>query len=340
MTLPRNQILIGDAAERLRELPGASIDTAVFSPPYYSQRDYGVSGQLGLETTVDDWVRALRPVLRQVARVLKPTGSAWINVGDSYSRGLRYGAAPKSLLLAPERLALALLADGWIVRNRIAWTKPNGMPTSTADRLSSQWEFVYFVTRTGSYYFDLDAVRVPHTSRGRRTARTAPRQPPQWAGPLAGTQAGLLRARRPGEPGHPLGKNPSDSWPIATAGFRGAHFAVFPERLVERPVLAACPEAVCTRCGKPWTRQRIVAGVVRPRIGGGQRQVVSRMGRGPLLPACECDAAALPGVVLDPFLGSGTTAVVARRFGRDFVGIELSPEYHALAVQRLAEAAA
>jgi DNA modification methylase len=130
--LPRNQILVGDALDRLRQLPTASVDTAVTSPPYYLLRNYHVAGQFGLEPTVTAWVENLRTVLNEVGRVLKPTGSLWLDLGDSYSRHDRYGAPPKALLLAPERLLLALVADGWIVRNKVIWAKANPMPNSVA----------------------------------------------------------------------------------------------------------------------------------------------------------------------------------------------------------------
>jgi predicted Zn-dependent protease len=114
-----DRFLVGDAATRLRELPGASIDTVITSPPYLLLRDYGIRGQLGAEPNADAWADALTRVLREIARVLKPTGSVWLNVGDAYARHQRHGAPPKSLLLAPERLLLRLQADGWTVRNKV-----------------------------------------------------------------------------------------------------------------------------------------------------------------------------------------------------------------------------
>src|SRR4051812_15963511 len=112
--LPRNEILIGDAEATLRALPADAIDCVVTSPPYYGLRDYAAEGQLGLEATVDDWVEGLRAVCKQLARVLKPSGAFWLSLGDSFSRHRQYGAPPKSLLLGPERLLLALAHDGWI----------------------------------------------------------------------------------------------------------------------------------------------------------------------------------------------------------------------------------
>ncbi len=305
--LPRNTILQGDALARLRELPSVSVDCVITSPPYYQLRNYGVNGQIGLEETVDDWVERLRLVCGEVARVLKPTGALWLNLGDSLSRHVRYGAPPKSFLLGPERLVLALVRDGWIVRNKVIWAKTNPMPNSVRDRLNATHEVVYFLVRSRSYHFSLDAIREPHRSRAARSARPVPLVPPTWTGPLAGRNDGLLRARAAGQPGHPLGRNPGDVWQLATRGFRGAHFATFPEALVRRPLLATCPRWVCVGCGAPHRRE----------------------------PGCSCRAGVVPGLVLDPFFGTGTVGVVARAHGRDWLGIELSKTYVALAWDRL-----
>src|SRR5690349_22062526 len=151
MTAPRNTILIGDAATRLQELPPACVDTVVTSPPYFQLRDYHVAGQLGLEPTVSGWVANLRTVFREVFRVLVPTGSLFLNLGDSFSRHPKYGAPTKSLLLAPERLLLALVQDGWIVRNKLIWAKPNPLPSSVSDRFTLTYEWVYFLVRQERY---------------------------------------------------------------------------------------------------------------------------------------------------------------------------------------------
>ena len=345
--LPRNTILIGDAADRLRELPDASADCVITSPPYFQLRDYGMGErQIGLEPTVTAWVERLQAVLREVARVLKPAGSLWLNLADTYSRAPRYGAPPKGLLLAPERLLLALADDGWTVRNKVIWAKPNPMPHSVGDRLNTTYDVVYFLVRSRQYYFDLDRIRVPHSSesktRGRGRANATSTRPPAWAGPLAGNQSGLRRSRPDGVPGHWLGKNPGDVWTIATASFHGAHFATFPETLVEQPLLATCPEAICTACDQPWRRRITVRrqGTVGP--AGPDAQIRRYPGRwrtfrqiGDLKP-CGCGAPTRPGVVLDPFFGTGTVGAMAERLSRDWVGIELSPAYAQLARNRLA----
>ncbi len=329
--LPLGRVLVGDAGSRLRHLPPASVDCVVTSPPYFALRNYGRRGQLGLEPNVEAWVGRLVVVADELARVLKPQGSLWLNLGDSYSRGQRYGAPVKSLVLAPERLLLALSGRGWLVRNKVVWAKPNPMPASVTDRLSCAWEPLYLLSRSRSYYFDLDVIRVPHRSRpkaptGRRAVAAPTRGAPSWAGPLAGDQSGLAGLKAAGLAGHPLGKNPSDVWTLPTSNFRGPHHATFPEALVERPLLATCPERVCTRCGRGWQRARVV------------RQLGHLAVLGSLVADCDCRTSWQPGVVLDPFLGSGTTAVVAERLGRSWVGIELNPSFAAFARQRIAHA--
>jgi len=324
--MPRNTILLGDAATRLRELPSAGVDLVVTSPPYFGMRNYGVGGQLGLEASVDEWVANLRAVMEEVARVLKPTGSLWLNLADSYSRHRRYGAPPKALLLGPERLLLALAADGWLLRNRVVWRKPNHLPTSVRDRLACAHEHVFVLVRQArGYYFDLDAIREPHRSH-RPAARPRVVRPEPWRGPLSTSVRGLDRLHALGLSGHPLGKNPGDVWTIPTApGYGREHPATFPPSLVERPILATCPERVCAACGVPWRRAKQA-----------DPEAWTAAGRvGTIAPSCSCDAAALPGLVLDPFFGSGTVGLVAQRHGRDFLGVELHERYAALARQRL-----
>lgn len=313
-TLPRNTILTGDAQAVLARLLPESVDAVVTSPPYFRLRDYDAAGQLGLEQTVDEWIASLRAVCRSLARVLKPHGSLWLNVGDTYSRNRRMGASPKSLLLGPERLLLALARDGWIVRSKVVWAKQNPLPESVRDRLSKTWEPVYHLTRSPRAYFDLDAIRVPH--RGRTRAACEPNRRYGHA------NGGLTRLKAAGRFGHPLGKNPGDVWHLPKATFRGAHFATFPEALVERPILATVPERICVQCDRPWRRRRT------PRRPGQVGKV------GPLL-RCDCFAPTRPGLVLDPFFGSGTVGAVAARHGRDWLGIELNPSYVQLASRRL-----
>jgi DNA modification methylase len=324
--LPRNQILIGDARSVLATLPTDSIDCVITSPPYFRLRNYQDGRQIGLEAHVDDYVRELLVVARKLALVLKPGGCLWLNLGDTFSRTLTQGASEKSLLLAPERLALALTQDGWILRNKVVWAKTNPMPTSVSDRLSCTHEIVYFFVRERRYFFDLDAIRIPHLSSRSRPAksRVAWSVPKDWRGPSTGSHTGLDRLKAQGLVGHRLGKNPGDVWPLATAGYRGAHHAVFPEKLIERPLLATCPERVCASCGRPW-----------------QRTPLKTLGclavAGELRASCGCNGATRPGIVLDPFMGSGTVAAAATQLGRHWLGIELNPAFAGLANKRLSE---
>jgi len=283
MTIPRDRILRGDAVEVLKKLPKSSVDLVLTSPPYFQLRDYGVHGQLGLEQTPEEYIEKLVAICRELHRVLKDTGSLFLNLGDSY-RG-------KSLLAVPWRVALSLIEDGWLLRNAVIWHKPNALPRPIKDRLTTTYEFVFHFTKTRTYYYDLDAIRVPH--KGTYREGTPTRRPRKSGGGHLGRLAGpqIGGNFRP----HPKGKNPGDVWTITpeTRAKRfiapgTPHFAPFPETICERPILAACPPH---------------------------------------------------GIVLDPFMGSGTTAVVARRLGRHFLGIELAPEYVALARRRIAEAA-
>ena len=327
MRLLRNRIIVGDAVKQLRQLPSGSVDMALTSPPYFRLRE--VAGQIGLESEVEEWVAALRVVASQVHRVLTPTGSFWLNVADTYSMHARQGAGRKSLLLGPERLALALLEDGWLLRNKIVWQKANTLPNSVTDRLSCTWEALYVFVKQPLYFFNLDAVRVPHTSAPpkRRDRVTRPKGRESWRGPNGLDASGLRAMKAQGRVGHPLGKNPGDVWRIASTGYKGLHRATFPVALAERAIRAGCPVARCITCRQPW-----------------QERIIRRIGnvamRSPLGPLCDCDAAREPGLVLDPFFGSGTTGVAASQLLRDWLGIELNPVYAALAEERIRTARA
>jgi DNA modification methylase len=325
--IERNRIIIGDAYEQLIKLPDANIDTVITSPPYFGLRDYGHWRQVGLESNVELWADRLLTICREIGRVLKPSGSLWLNLGDSFSNHPRQGTPNKSLLLGPQRLALKLVRDGWLLRNQIIWAKPNGMPSSVTDRFSCKYEVILLLVRSRHYFFDLDPVRErPISPRRPKTVGSnlylpPDAQPPRHYG--LDLNAGLSRLKAAGHPSHRLGKNPGDVWTQPTGGYRGAHFATFPLRLIERPLLATCPECVCAACGAPWRRQTADRGP-NPSLGL-------------LRPDCGCRAAGEPGIVLDPFLGSGTVAIAAEQHGRDWIGIELNPRYAALAKQRLAD---
>jgi site-specific DNA-methyltransferase (adenine-specific) len=331
-TIARNQILVGDAAARLHEVREASVDMVLTSPPYFRLRDYGASGQLGSETHVDEWVEQLRVVFRQVRPLLTQTGTLWLNLGDTYSTHASQGAARKSLLLGPERLVRGLVTDGWHLRNKVIWQKTNPVPTSVADRLTTTWEVVYLLTPNPIYYFDLDSIRTPH-----RSASPKPRHIPatlapgygheRWRGSNADSTTGLDELKRLGRSGHPLGKNPGDVWPIATSRAGKGHHATFPIALADRAIRAGCPERRCSQCTAAWLRR-----LVRHEDGTAHKE--------PLRPTCACGAPGELGLVLDPFMGLGSTAIAAEQLGREWLGIELNPEFARAAESRIASARA
>ncbi|MEI2775212.1 MAG: site-specific DNA-methyltransferase [Tetrasphaera sp.] len=329
--VPRGKIIVGDALTQLRTLPSGSVDMVLTSPPYFRLRDYDTPGQLGLEVHVNAWVDQLQEVAAEVRRVLVPTGTFWLNVADTYSTHVAQGANRKSLLLGPERLALALVEDGWRLRNKIVWQKANPMPHSVRDRLTATWEALYIFAASDRYFFDLEALRLPHRTPPSKTrpagsAQAIRTKREQWRGPNTDDASGLARLHAQGRVGHPLGKNPGDVWTIPASNYRGSHHATFPVALAEMATRAGCPEARCSGCRRPYVRD-----VVREEMGG---HLTAH--RGPLHPTCECGSASEPGLVLDPFMGAGTTALGAIENGRDWAGIELSKHFAEEARARIA----
>lgn len=322
--MTRRHIIVGDAWHEIRRLEASSVDMVLTSPPYYQLRNYAVAGQLGHEPTVTEWVDRLRVLADDLKRVLAPTGTLWLNLGDCYASHPRQGAPRKSLLLGPERVALALVNGGWRLRNKIIWQKTNPMPHSVSDRLTCTWEVIYVFSQQDHYYFDLDAIRVAHRSRARPRSGarvTTTREP--WRGPNSTGVSGLVKLQQVGQPGHPLGKNPGDVLQLASSSYRGGHHATYPVGLVNFALRAGCPEWRCRQCHAPYRRpnQRRLPGAASPSP----------------LPTCHCQAAAEPGLVLDPFLGAGTTALGAEALHRDWLGIELSADFAAEARARLRE---
>ena len=317
-------ILLGDALEKLRELPPESVHTCVTSPPYYNLRDYGIDGQIGREQTPEEYVAKLVDVFREVRRVIRQDGTAWVNIGDSYAT--RSGPQPptntrnscghtekrtpsgykyKDLIGIPWLLAFALRADGWYLRQDIIWNKSNCMPESVRDRCTKSHEYIFLLSKSEHYYFDAEAISEPITGastkrymqniekqsgsfkqpdRGGRPMKAAL---PRFGGEKYGAEQTDETRTKSGKTYVPTPRrNKRDVWTIGTSGFRGAHFAVFPEKLIEPCILAGCPAG---------------------------------------------------GTVLDPFTGSGTTGVVAKRLGRNFVGCEINPAYYEMATRRISE---
>ena len=233
-----NKIISGNALTSLQKLPADSIDCIVTSPPYFGQRDYGAHGQIGNESKPSEYVDNLVSILHECKRVLKDTGSLWLNLGDKYRQG--------NLLGMPWRVALALQDDGWILRNDVIWHKPNAMPHSAKNRLTSDHEYIFFFTKQSSnYYYDQDAIREEHVTFSENTRMKGGRNHFGKKGgtPENGKNGGNanLHDGRWDQAFHPKGRNKRTVWNIPLSKFRDAHFAVFPERLIEPCILAGSP---------------------------------------------------------------------------------------------------
>lgn len=305
----KDRIYCGDSLEILKTLPDQLVRTVVTSPPYWRLRDYEQEGQIGQEGDPQAYTERLVKIFREIRRVLKDDGTIWINIGDTYSGtgksskqrladfGRRYGMggsikhdtiecgrAPtppglkfKDLVGIPWRVAFALQADGWFLRQDIIWYKTNALPESVRDRCTKAHEYLFLLSKAPQYYFDAKSIEEPAKWErwGKQTERKA------WsgaAGHLAGKEISELPIRDT--------KNKRSVWQIATVPCKDAHFAIYPPALVQPCILA-----------------------------GSERG----------------------DIVLDPFIGSGTTAIVAKELGRHYIGIDLNPEYCEIARKRLSK---
>jgi DNA modification methylase len=268
-------ILNGDCKDILRTLPAQSVHCVVTSPPYWGLRDYGVAEQLGLEPDFNAYVANMVAVFREVRRVLRDDGTLWLNLGDSYASGevgrhdqkegyyltrpaaadakkgngeprqqakLRTGLKPKDLCGIPWRVAFALQADGWYLRQDLIWSKPNPMPESVTDRCTKAHEYLFLLSKNGRYYYDGDAIREPYSeaSLGRYDYKFGGSTSPGRHQP--GNKDERYKLSRDGEP-NALGRNKRSVWEVATNPFPEAHFATFPPALIEPCVLAGCPSS-------------------------------------------------------------------------------------------------
>ena len=287
--MPDFQIIIGDALTALHAMPDSSVDCCVTSPPYWNLRDYGVAGQMGRETTPEAYILAMVELFREVRRTLRDDGTLWLNLGDSTIK--------KNLVGIPWRVALALQADGWMLRSDIIWNKPNPMPESVTDRPTRAHEHLFLLAKSERYYYDTEAIKEPGVAMNEHDATGpgyhAPGQAPQTGSRKSDKQRGHSRrhagfnerwAAMTVKEQCSVMRNKRDVWTIAPEPFKDAHFAVMPSALVAPCVLAGCPEG---------------------------------------------------GLVLDPFTGSGTVGVVSLSHGRRFIGIELNPTYAAMAERRI-----
>ena len=259
---------------------GIKAQTCVTSPPYYGLRDYGHEGQIGLEETPEEYIAAMVEVFRCVRDVLADDGTLWVNIGDSY--GIN-----KQLMGIPWKLAFALQSDGWTLRQDIIWHKPNPMPESVQDRCTKAHEYIFLLSKSQKYYYDYEAIKEasvdPEGSANRYKT-------PFFAGEKheSGGYSPIGATHTKGIKEFDGSRNKRSVWTVTTKTYEGAHFAVFPQDLIEPCVLAGAP------------------------VGG---------------------------IVLDPFMGSGTTAQVAQDLGRQYLGCELNPEYEPLQKKRLRQLA-
>ena len=304
----RNKIEFGDCRETMRRWKeqGIKVQTCVTSPPYFGLRDYKHEGQIGLEETPEQYIAAMVEVFRCVWDVLEDDGTLWLNLGDSYgavggdtytgfnerwsgtggagskqsatlngvtNRSINTGLKPKNLIGIPWRTALALQADGWYLRQDIIWHKPNPMPESVRDRCTKAHEYIFLMSKSQKYYYDADSIKEPV----KQDWGTRDRSDGKYHNEGSGLQphSGLEKSYEVA--------NKRSVWTVNTKPYKGAHFAVFPQELIEPCIMAGAPRG---------------------------------------------------GIVLDPFMGSGTTAQVAQNLGRQYLGCELNPEYAPLQAER------
>ena len=286
--------------EFLKRIPDKAIDLCMTSPPYWKLRDYGKPGQIGQEKTPEEYVKSLVTIFRELKRVLKDTGSFYLNIGDTYfgpdNCTGKLWRKYKQLALIPSRVAIALQDDGWILRNDICWFKPNGLPSSVKDRLTCRWEHVFHFVKQRKYYYDLDTIREPLKASTIKRMQYRMKLMERTGRPMTSRSKyfkddgnkygsyGLVTGRSLKGVLNFKGGNPGDVWEITVKPFSVAHFAVYPEELCVRPIKSSCPPG---------------------------------------------------GVVLDMFAGSGTTLVVAKKMGRRFVGSDINRDYVRIARKRL-----
>ena len=302
--LEKNKIYNEPCLDTLRKMPNDFLDCVITSPPYWQLRDYGYDGQWGLEPTFQQYLEHLWEMMDEIHRVLKPSGTCWINLGDTYNnsgwagdrkdkyndqpivatgtkagRGGQKGFPDKCLILIPHRFAIGCIDRGWIVRNDIIWAKRNGMPESVNDRFTKKHEYIFLMTKSRKYYFDLDSIRDKHISIDSRGDKRIKYDGKGNPNNFSGDVDWLGQNEK--------GKNPgtvSDFWDVKTRPSSVKHYASYNAELVNKPILAGCPEG---------------------------------------------------GLIYDPFMGSGTTAIHAIMNKRFFIGSEMSSEYMKICNERV-----
>lgn len=305
-----NKIYNESCIDTLKKMPDNFLDSVITSPPYWQLRDYGYDDQWGLEPTFQEYLEHLWSMMNEIYRVLKPSGTCWINLGDSYStqsgtnaalaKGKNYESEStyiintgesaklikpknlpnKCLLLIPHRFAIGCIDRKWIVRNDIIWAKRNGMPESVTDRFTKKHEYFFFMVKSTKYYFDLDSIRDKHKESSLLRI--------EYGFKSEHDSIGKIQTEKMGDRFcNPNGKNPgdvADFWDIQTKPNKESHYAQYSDNLIMKPILSGCPKG---------------------------------------------------GIIYDPFMGSGSTAEAALRAERKFIGSEMSKEYFDISNKRL-----
>lgn len=300
------QLLLGDCIDSMLSIPDKTVNCYITSPPYFGLRDYGVDGQLGIESTPEIYIENMVNVFRQVKRILTDDGTLWINIGDSYSNvssgghgymdgrrnrkerraaGIQEGMKQKDLIGIPWMLAFALRADGWYLRQDIIWSKPNAMPESVRDRCTKSHEYIFLLSKSPKYYYDHESVKEPCSEANVKDflRRKTLNNKGKGKGTYEEARPDLTRSRDEYMPAD-FRRNRRSVWTVGAKPYKGAHFATFPPLLIEPCILAGCPPG---------------------------------------------------GTVIDPFGGSGTTAGVANAHDRNAILCELSHEYAKLIPSRV-----
>ena len=326
------RILVGDVREKLATLPDESVHCIITSPPYWGLRDYGVSGQIGLESDFRDYIAIMVEVFRQVKRVLRSDGTCWLNLGDTYKS--------KELCGIPWRVVFALQENGWHLRQDIIWNKPSTIPESVTDRCTKSHEYLFLLTKSPQYFYDFVAIQETSVS-GPSIGRDRSAESYNKCAYPGGDRFS------PGAREYGDKRNKRSVWTISTQPFSGAHFAVFPTALVEPCIKAGTSEkGVCSNCGTPWIRYRkrqtmIIARSARTHTLGRTRSSGTVLENNKIetidwIAACSCkNSEIIPSTVLDPFSGSGTVGLVAGMLHRNSICIELNPEYANMAMNRI-----
>ena len=279
----KNTIIQGDTLSVLKEFPNESVDMIITSPPYWNLRDYGEDKQLGLEYTTKEYINSLYTIFEESKRVLKNEGTLWINIRDTYSKGIkRSGVKNKSLSMIPERLAIKMIDNGWILRNTIIWHKPNAMPDSCKNRFTMDYEYLYMFSKQEKYYFKTQYE--PYTSVHGKDSNIISKKEKELLDTKMVRHGGEGSTLNKPSMWNPKGRIKRTTWDINTKPYKGSHFAPYPEELIECPIDAGCPEN---------------------------------------------------GIVLDIFMGSGTTGVVAKKQNKNYIGIELNRDYIDIANNRI-----